>query len=178
MTYKLGLKHFDDPRREEFSKFVPTKDVLPSQFGYSSQYPPIDNQGEIGDCVAYGNGKIFEYAYQKAHQTPITISKRALFSQIKHNFYPNDLVDDGAQVSDGLKILEQNYVLEKDWAEELSNFSVILEVVPDNIKHTDFEFKNFVAVNIDVNDLKNALYSCGPIVIGINWARFMVQYRK
>jgi C1A family cysteine protease len=173
--YKFGLKELNDPRRGKFPKYVPNKLALieiPSVLDYSNVFPDSQNQEHYGCCVAFGTGKVFEYWRRKIKGLSDVISKRALFSEIKHKFYPADIEsDDGAQVSDGLLILEQNYVLNVNWPyEAAASFQEIVEPVPANLLKTDFEFKNFASVNIDVNDLEAALFQHGPLVIGTNWA--------
>lgn len=170
--YKLGLKNGPDSRRGEFAKFVPDMAELahtPDELDYVYAYPAVDNQGPFGTCVAFGNKKVFEFFRGKRQGKHDEISGRALFSQIKHQFYPGDIQDDGAQVSDGIRILEENYVLEKDMPYDTSNFARCLDPVPDTIKRTDFIEKSYVAVNIDVQDFEMALFKHGPLVIGMNW---------
>ena len=68
--YKLGLKSLIDPRREEFPKFLvdPTLVAhLSAKVDYSYLYPSVDNQGNIGDCTAFGTAKVFEFFYRKCH---------------------------------------------------------------------------------------------------------------
>ena len=170
--YTFGLKSLVDPRRGEFPKFVPEMELLgqlPAEVDYTVGYPEADNQGPFGTCVAFGNKKVFEFFRAKRTGNKDLISARALYSEIKHSFYPGDVEDNGAQVSDGIRILEQNYVFDEDMPYDTSNFARCLDPVPANIKHTDFVIKNYVAVTIDVQDFELALHSHGPIVVGVDW---------
>lgn len=170
--YTLGLKNGPDSRRAEFAKFVPPLELLsklPTELDYTYAYPAVDNQGPFGTCVAFGNKKVFEFFRAKRTGQHDIISGRALYSEMKSTFYPGDTQDDGAQVSDGIRILEHNYVLEKDMPYDTSSFARCLDPVKDSIKHTDFLEKSYVAVSIDVADFEMALFKHGPIVIGMDW---------
>lgn len=173
--FSLGLKELHDPRRHLFAKMTVDAAVaahLPASVDYLAQYPQPDDQGPFGTCVAFGNRKMFEFFFKKRKGHSITISPRALFSAIKTKFYPGDPGDNGAQVSDGLTILEDFYALESDMPyEPNATFDQFLHSVPANIEHKDFEFKNFVAVPTDVAHFKYALFKHGPVVIGTSWAQ-------
>jgi C1A family cysteine protease len=173
--YTLGLRSLVDPRRDEFPKFIAdeaTRDLAKAvtSCDYSYDYPPVDDQGPFGTCVAFGNKKVFEFYMKKRLGKDVTISAKALWSQLRAAFYPGDTQDDGAQVSDALKILEQNYVLDSDMPYETRSFVELLSPVPDALKKTDFLYKNFVAVNPTVADCKYALLKHGPLSIGTNFA--------
>jgi len=180
--YKLGLRSINDPRRDEFPKMMidaeEVKEVLPAECDYTYLMPPVQDQSAFGVCVSFGTGKLFEFFYRKRHDTPIYISKRAIFSAIKSEFYPDDTSDDGAQVSDGLKVLEQFYVLNADMPFEMApegTFDQFLHGVAPNIEKKDFLLKNFVAVNTDVESLKYALFKHGVVALGMNFANEWMQ---
>lgn len=168
----LGLKSLVDPRRDQYPKLILKDGPIPSKVEYAPLYPPVDDQGNFGTCVAFGTGKVFEYFYNKQNNKQLLISKRALFSEIKQNFYPHDTQDDGAQVSDGLQILSLNYILESDFPyEPAGDFSQFLHGVPANLGKTDFKIKHFVSVNPVIDDMKNALFHQGPLAIGTSFAK-------
>lgn len=173
---KLGLRTLDDPRRHEFAKFMlldaATEATMPPKLDYLSIYPPVDNQGEFGTCVAFGTKKVLEAFYHRQFGRNVVISARALFSQIKAQFYPGDSADEGAQVSDGLRVLEAFYCVEPDFPYLITGtFDQFLHGVPANIKrYTDLLFHSFVAVPPNVTAIKMALFQHGPVAIGGPWA--------
>ena len=61
----FGLKHIDDPRRDEYPKFMPqfSLEQLPPTFDWKSSFPTPDDQGPFGTCVSFGdkNNKYFQF---------------------------------------------------------------------------------------------------------------------
>jgi C1A family cysteine protease len=175
MQHKMGLKSLHDPNKHKFGVFLP-KDVptnLPPSVDYTNFAPPVQDQGEIGSCVSWGNAKLLELYHRKIHNVETLVSARAIYSSAKHQFQPQDLTDDGLNVSDGLNIIKQFYVLESDYpsSDNKSNqFHEWIAIVPANIHKTDYLIKDFESVPSDVQSLKQALFERGPAVIGINFA--------
>ena len=93
----------------------------------------------------------------------------AIYSTAKHQYYPNDLTDDGLQVSDVLNVLKQFYVLDSDMPYDMSNFQSCLRPVPEDAKKTDFVIQDYVSVNPTVEEIKLALFHHGVVAIGIDW---------
>lgn len=163
MKYKLGLKQLVDPNRELFPKYIPGKDIVPGVVDNSAKMPPVQNQGEIGSCCAFGSGKAFEYFRGKD-----LISKRALYSEAKHRFWPDDLTDDGLVVSNCLLVLQENYVLDSVWPyADVKDFADIIEVVPSSDYLTDYRFAGFASV--EIQDLESAFFEHEVIVFGVDW---------
>lgn len=174
--YAKGLRSVLDPGLSEFPKLMFSDDLrnrykLPPKIDYSYVYPKVDNQGYYGTCVAHGIKKIFEFFYRKRKGNDIIISADAIFSTAKHRFYPNDLTDDGIQISDGLKILMEFYVLDADMPYLTDSFQECLRPVPEDKKKTDYLFQNYFSVNPDIESMKLALYHHGPLAIGIMWQK-------
>jgi len=168
----FGLKSLVDPLYETFEKFMPDLNMLsklPPSVNYFYVYPHVDDQGPFGTCVAFCVKKVFEFFYRKRKGHDILISATGIFSVAKSEYYPTDKTDDGLQVSDGLNIVKQFYVYDKDLPYLTDKFEECLRPVQDNIKHKDFLFQDFVTVNPDVNLMRTAIYKHGPLVIGIDW---------
>jgi len=174
----FGLKSLIDPRLGEFPKAVFSPEqiaALPKKVDYSYDYPKIDNQFQFGTCVAFGTKKVFEFFYKKRNNKPILISANAIFSGAKNEYYPTDLTDDGIEVSDGLNILKQYYVLDSALPYQPNNFAACVAPVPDDLKKTDFLFQDFVSVNPTVEEIKLALYHHGVVAIGIDFSNEWMQ---
>ena len=175
--YKLGAK-LHDPGKTRFEaiKMESVGVELPDVVDYSYMYV-IDNQGQLGTCVSYGTRKAIDVYYTKRHnesRSSFVSSARAIYSTAKSQFEAGDTQDDGLAVSDGLSVAKEFYVLESDWPSTMTageqDFPQWLLPVPENIKKTDFVFKDVVRLeDITVEQMELALYTHGPLVIGINW---------
>ena len=173
----FGLKSLNDPRYEEFEKFIPdeiTKNSLPEKVDYSYLMPPVQNQENLGTCVSFGCAKLLEFYHRKHHNIQSLVSARAIYSGAKNQYESNDLKDDGLQVSDGLSVISQYYVEETVWpstdAQSEAQFPEWIIPVPPNLYKSDFVVNNFNTVNLTVQDLKLALFKHGIVLSGVNFA--------
>jgi C1A family cysteine protease len=175
MLHKMGLKSLNDPGKHKFGVFEPQAlpEALPPSVDYTNLAPPVYDQGGIGSCVSFGTGKILEFYHHKIHNITASVSKRAIYSSAKHQFSPQDLTDDGLNVSDGLNIIKEFYVNELDYPStdiDQTQFSEWIAPVPQNLHKTDYLITDFESVPSNVMSLKQALAERGPAVIGINFA--------
>jgi C1A family cysteine protease len=169
----FGLKSLVDPMTDTVEKLLPDLALvpnLPPVVSYTYIYPPVDDQGPFGTCVAFGTKKVFEFFFRKRKGQSVLVSATGIYSAAKSEYYPGDKTDDGLQVSDGLNILKQFYVLDKDLPYKTDNFSECLRPVPETIQHKDFLVEDFVAVNPVIDEMRTALYKHGPLAIGTSWA--------
>ncbi len=177
IKHGMGLRSLHDPKRDLYPKFMPddeTRATLPSKVDYSYLMPPVQNQQALGTCVSWGSAKLLEFYHRKRHNIESLVSARAIYSGAKNTYAPNDLTDDGLDVSQGLDIISQYYVNESDYpssdATSEADFSQWVQIVPENLRKTDYVVHSFEAVNPTVTDLKLALFKRGLVIIGTSFA--------
>lgn len=170
-VHAKGFKRAANPERFTAFRATNMTSAIISKYpelSYEYLHDAPDDQGQVGSCTAHGSGGQAEDFFFKRKGHRINVSFRAIYSQTKHAFEPNDIRDDGADVGDALKVIKQfGYVLESDWPYYTDGR--LLEPVPENLWKTDFEFKDFVSVPIDATAFRLALLQHGPLVVGLPW---------
>jgi hypothetical protein len=166
----FGKKTVPDPNRYCFPRMAIRESAPTGGSDYLYLYDAIEDQQSLGACVAFGTGGMVEAFAYKRGGTRISTSKAAIFSDAKYNYEPDDIQDDGLQVTDGLRVLESiGYIPDAEYPYENSD-QQILAPVPSNLVHDkDWLVHSFAAVPHSVDGLRVALYKHGPIVIGINF---------
>lgn len=177
--YKLGLKNAHDPKYETFEKLIVDEAILPVQLpsvvDYKWDFPAIDDQGQLGTCVAFSTRKLLEFYRQKRLKNKDLISARALYAAAKAFYENGDPQDDGLNPSDCLNVAKDHYLVnESDYPSLPDNspndFPSYLQQAPSNLWKTDFLIKSIVTVQPTVDSMKKALYKQGPMLLGINFA--------
>lgn len=179
--HNFGRRAGPDPRAHLFPEFKASlldklragTHTLPSRWSYRPGFPILYDQGPYGDCVANACAELDEFFLKKRRGLTVNMSRRAIYSQAKHQFEPDDIADDGLYISDGLLTLESfGYVTEAQWPYppmNTTNDQILLEPVPANLWNASFEPKSHVVVPCTVQQMKLALWEHGPLVIGIEW---------
>jgi C1A family cysteine protease len=160
---------------------------LPDDVSYVSLFrpksDPLTNQGPYGACVLFATAAMFEALLKKHHGVDITISRRAAYWLTQYLYEHDNLgQDDGTYAADALQVLrDHGHVLNSVWpypdpnapAEPLDQFFASVppaDVVPS------WEIGSYVRVGGSesgsglVELLEKALYTHGPVAIGVSWA--------
>jgi C1A family cysteine protease len=171
MPYAKGKLPGKDPVAFRHAIFDPHGALPPSQsYEYDPRMPAVFDQGDVGSCVLNGTLALAEFVAHKRQGHAFAMSRRAAYYKaLVDQGYP--LGDNGLNVSDGLFVLKNNgYVNESDWPYEMQLGSDFFAPVPDALWRMDFHLGDYVSVTDDVDSMKRALFTHGPIVIGSAWA--------
>jgi hypothetical protein len=168
---KFGKKLGPDPNRYLFPRMAIRQAAPTGGTDYQYLYDEVENQADCGTCVAFGSGGIFEaFAYKRDGGLRIDTSKAAIYSDAKYNYEPDDIKDDGLQVSDGLQVLQNiGYIPDSEYPYENSDKQILAPVPSDLVHIKDMLINSFTAVPRTVVALRVAMYKHGPIIIGVNF---------
>jgi C1A family cysteine protease len=155
-----------DPRDYMFApKTVPAQ--LPSTVDLRSNMPPVVDQGQLGSCTANAIAGAFQFDQMKEKINVFAPSR--LFIYYNERVLENTVsIDSGAFIRDGIKTINSYGVCkESTWPYNINSFTVTPPTAAYN------EAKGHIAlayyrVNVSVNDIKTALASGFPVVVGIS----------
>jgi C1A family cysteine protease len=167
----FGKKLGADTNRYMFPRLAIKEQAPAGGTDYQYLYNTPEDQGDEGTCVAFGSGGIFEaFAYKRDGGLRVTTSKAAIYSDAKYHYEPDDIKDDGLQVSDGLLVLENiGYIPNSEYPYQ-NNEQQILAPVPTTLVHDkSLLVTTFTSVPRTEAALRVAMYKHGPLVIGINF---------
>jgi len=160
-----------DERDHKFHLTVPQlTTTLPSHVDLRTTgfMPPVLDQSQIGSCTANATSNALRYCLHKEKVTDFQPSR--LFIYYYSRLIENSVNEDsGAVIRDVMKAV-QTYgaCSENNWGYDISKFTVH---PPTNVvRAAQSHVKNFqyLAVNQDLNSIKNALVQNFPIVFGMS----------
>lgn len=163
------------PEKRRATKPLAPVHVPVAEVFYDQLFPACFDQGEFGSCVSNATAEtVMAYRYKRGHAgIAAWMSRRAIYSEALHEFYPNAIGDNGLEVMDGLNIAKsKGYVDEAAWPYPVptdNNYLIMFEPVPANLWHP-YEPAAIIDVPVDVESMKIGLYKHGPLVIGLTWA--------
>lgn len=170
--YALGRKRGTN-KHFRAAAFEPKALHLPDAVSYEYDAPDVFNQLSFGTCVGNASAAVYEFYAKKRGVALSPVSRRAIYSQAKHAFEPNDIADDGLMVTDGLLVLEKfGSVAESAWPYPADGDEAsLLEPVPADLWNATFEASAWLSVDTSSADaMMRALSEHGPMIVGMEWA--------
>jgi hypothetical protein len=170
-----GRKPGLNPKFELRRFTADTSKSFPASLSYEMFAPAAYDQGAYGTCVANGSIGVFRTYHKKRGFGDAVASRSALYSQAKHAFEPDDIADDGLQVTDGLLVMKDfGFAMEDEWPypddPSGQNTGNLLESVPANLWHRSFLEASYLAVDMSSPEsIMRAMSEHGPIIIGMNF---------
>jgi len=172
----MGLK---PPRPEDLnfgktfkkSVFKPTF-LRPKEVFYNSGMPPVLNQGPYSTCNVHAGAALQYFFNKKRDGDSDLVSRRALYTQTKLSFEPDDVRDDGIFLVDMLKTMSTyGFVPEYFWLyptdlNDTSQFNMFLNPVTGSLWNRQRLVKQWVNVPNDLESIKQALWQHGPCLTG------------
>ena len=158
-----GWKHDKNDDRDFIYKSCLTP--LPSSLSLRGKMPPVLDQLQLGSCTS--NSICNAFRFDEIKQSLPNIERSRLFLYYNERVIDGDVnTDDGASIRDGIKSANTTGICSSDlWPYDITKFK---EKPPQEcynnakLNHTIVYQK----VNQNLNDMKSALYSGYPIVIG------------
>jgi C1A family cysteine protease len=169
-----GRKRGINPRFE-LRRFEATKETLATSVSYENDAPGVFDQGAFGFCVASATAAVQMFYRKKRTSATDVISRSAIYSQAKYSYEPNDIRDDGLQVTDGLLVPKNfGFVLESEWGYPTDpsgqNTGNALQPVKPSLWNPSFEEASYLSVDTSsVESMMRAMEAKGPLIIGMNY---------
>jgi C1A family cysteine protease len=169
----FGVKSLTEPPEvaANFQLLQATKAAVPPQVSYENDFLlPVPDQGNYNTCVAFGSSALLEYWHKCKHGIVDPISQRATFSRARARFDPTDRADDGLNVYQGLRTLQEGWTLEsaRPYA-SVRAFPELLEPTPDADIIASKVVLTYQRVDPGVDDMRAALSQAGPLIIALEW---------
>jgi C1A family cysteine protease len=170
----LGLK---PPRPEDLNFGKPFKKSLlhlpmlrPKTLDYRYGMPPVLNQGTYNTCGAHAGAALQYFFNLKRRKDSTLVSRRALYTQTKYSWAPNDVNnDDGLYLVDILKTISSwGYIPEYFWpyVDTPNNFQQFINPVTGTLWDRELLVKQWVNIPYDLESIKQALWQHGPLIAG------------
>jgi C1A family cysteine protease len=128
---------------------------------------PVMDQGELGSCTAHGITGALRFALLKAGKADIPMSRLQLYYD-ERSIEGTTRSDAGAMIRDGIKAAAKKGVAHESlWPYDVKKFT---KKPPQTVYKDAKEVEALVyeRVSVSVNDLKAAIASGYPVVIGIS----------
>ena len=167
--YPLGVKGAS-PR----GKFKPFKaslaaSHLPSSVSYWYGMPSVYDQGDMSDCVANATNACVSFFLKKRHNEVVDLSRAATYSQGKLDYEQADFSEPGMYPASALELFQaKGGVLESTFPSTDANVTST-SALPASDWNASYEIKTFTEVDNNVNAIKQALHSAGPVIFAVDW---------
>jgi C1A family cysteine protease len=131
-------QRFDDPDKKEiaeiFTSSVEIDKADPAKednlVDFRDEFPPIRNQGPIGQCVKYSEDSIIGHMRKTQYNEIVETSPRYGYKKVRD--MANETGDVGATIRGGIKSLVTfGYVLEEHWPQNYKEFDA---QIPDDVE--------------------------------------------
>ena len=158
-------------KASHFPKFRETQALIPPRIDNRQYCSPVADQGSLGSCTAFANGKgLREYLEIRHHEkygqfTPMS----PLFLYYEERSLDGTInIDSGAAVADGLEVLQtEGCAPEADWPYVISNFTIM---PPTEAYQDALSWKiRMPEVLSSLTDIKEAVAQGAPVVIGFTF---------
>ncbi|WP_449411116.1 C1 family peptidase [Methylobacterium komagatae] len=156
-----------DPRDHLFTPAPGVVSSLPTSVDLREHCPPVMDQGELGSCTAHGITGALRYALIKSGQPDHECSRLQLYFD-ERSVEGTVRSDAGAEIRDGIKCAAQRGVAHETlWPYNIKAFAKKpgKAVYADALK---FEALTYQRVTVDATQVKAALASGFPVIVGIS----------
>lgn len=152
-------RYFQAPRRRA---------VLPARVDLRDDLPAVYDQGALGSCTAQALAGAVEYCQGKQQQERYTPSRLFIY-WYERVWLGTILVDSGARLRDGMKVLNFNGAPHENlWAYDVRRYRTIppASTNRDGRKHNAIEYQRLD--NTNLGDVRACLATTGPVIIGVS----------
>jgi len=165
-NFKSGYKKSKiDPKKKLYCAYRNVATTLPTSVDLRADMSPVRNQGKAGSCVSFGTDAVMEYFAKKLFpKEDFILSPMFIYSSCKQIDGSPD--EEGTQPNIALGILQSTGVCLDSTLPYNDQITYPISFKPTEAMLTEagsFRIKNFAQCQ-NVNDIKTALVSDGPVV--------------
>ncbi len=171
---------YDPPRVSP----LPTDPKIPTSFDWRKHgnvVGPVKNQEQCGSCWAFSAVGALESQVTKVTGSPVVLSEQEMVDCVKNVLSPDKSSECCYGCMGGEMYAVYQYLLDnksEDDTEKQYPYQAVdqnCKVLPSTVKT---KLKNYVALPVDEESIKTALYKQGPISVGVNANQDWQLYSK
>lgn len=156
-------------RKTDAKKYKSMSSSLPAKVDLRSQMTPIEDQGQIGSCVANSTAGAVEHLINVTQGVHYDVSRLFIYYNSRKYHHDEDK-DSGTMEETAVKSLQEYGVCsESTWPYE--DTLDALTTKPNKNAYNEaknFKIKEFQSVEVDLNTWKSALAEGHPIIFGMS----------
>ncbi|CAF4539423.1 unnamed protein product, partial [Rotaria sp. Silwood2] len=142
---------------------------LPRKMNLRSEMTPVEDQSQIGSCVANAFAGAYEYLLNKSSGRHIDVSRLFIYynARAKDAYPPGHITDSGCSITSALETLKELGTCEESlWPYDLNS----VHAKPNELaydKASENQIMDALSLNVDLHEMKSCLAQGYPFVFGL-----------